>query len=174
MIQFAILGPLGEYIATKIKKRQWNYGIKETILKGIGWALLAVLIKYVFVGFVGFIDELVKHKPHAMLPLFFEKKENTEAFFMFARVPNAFARSFVTNLLFAPQLFFLHRAWDNLIDKKNDYAGLPKAMLTIFWFWIPAHTLTFCLRPEYQMGLAAFWSLALGIILGYFITAKKK
>ena len=40
------------------------------------------------------------------------------------------------------------------------------AWRTLIWFWIPAHTLTFSLAVDYQVGLAALWSLALGLILG--------
>ncbi len=36
---------------------------------------------------------------------------------------------------------------------------------TIPLFWIPAHTLTFLLPPEYQVIAAAALSIALGIIL---------
>ena len=37
---------------------------------------------------------------------------------------------------------------------------------TIPFFWVPAHTITFMLPPEYQIVMAAYLSVALGIILG--------
>lgn len=40
----------------------------------------------------------------------------------------------------------------------------------LFWFWIPAHTGTFMLPPQYRIITAALLSIALGTILG---TAKK-
>ncbi len=160
MIQFAILGPIGEYIATKIKGKKWSYGFVPTAMKSIGWAVLAIFIKYAFTGFVGFVDILVDH---SMLP----------AAFLDVKFLNAFARSFFTNIMFGPLLFFLHRWWDNVIDRKNDYKGLPKAMVTLLWLWIPAHTVTFSLPTHFQMGLAALWSLVLGVILGFFITQDK-
>ena len=36
---------------------------------------------------------------------------------------------------------------------------------TIPFFWIPAHTVTFLLPPEYRVFVAALLSIALGLIL---------
>ncbi|MFP4458203.1 MAG: hypothetical protein ACLFSQ_01300 [Candidatus Zixiibacteriota bacterium] len=162
MLQFAILGPIGEFIAAKIRGKKWQYTAIQTILKGVGWAILAIFIKYVFVGFGGFVKELVGHN---MLPQAFEPNAGAKAQpFLFA-----FSKSFFTNVMFGPVLFFVHRFFDNVIESKKDYSGLDKALLTLLWFWIPAHTITFVLPGHFQMGLAALWSIVLGIILGFFI-----
>jgi hypothetical protein len=161
MIQFAILGPIGEWIASLVRGKKWQYSIIQTILKGIGWAILAFFIKYAFVGFDGFVNELVNHRPNAMLPVAFGSG------FLFA-----FMKSFCTNLMFGPVLFFVHRVFDNIIEQKKDYSGLDKALVTLAWFWIPAHTITFILPKHFQMGLAAVWSIVLGVILGFFIVKK--
>ena len=79
----------------------------------------------------------------------------------------AFAVSVMTNLFFGPQMMFFHRLEDNLIDRKWNMAGLTTAWWTLLWFWIPAHTVTFSLQTEYQIGLAAVWSLVLGLIMGF-------
>ena len=42
---------------------------------------------------------------------------------------------------------------------------------TVPFFWIPAHTVTFLLPPEYRVLVAASLSIALGAILAY---AKRK
>ncbi len=154
MIQFAILGPIGEYLAIKIKKQKWHYTFTQTLLKAISWAVLAIFIKYAFVGFGGFIKELVSDKllPNAALHGFL----------------NAFLRSSFTNIMFGPVLVFLHRVFDGAIEKKCSFTGIDKALFSLIWFWIPAHTVTFTLPVYYQMGLAAIWSLALGLILGIF------
>jgi hypothetical protein len=60
-----------------------------------------------------------------------------------------------------------HCPEDNLIDRRWNMAGLTTAWWTLLWFWIPAHTVTFSLQTEYQIGLAAIWSLVLGPIMGY-------
>ena len=50
--------------------------------------------------------------------------------------------------------------------KSKGYEGIQKAWFTLIWFWIPAHTITFSLPKDFQIGLAAVWSVVLGIIMG--------
>ena len=64
-----------------------------------------------------------------------------------------------------------HRLTDNLILRRSGFAGIQRAWWTLLWFWIPAHTLTFSLPLDYQVGLAAVWSVVLGIIMG--LSAQK-
>ena len=160
IFQFAILGPIGEYLAIKIKKQKWNYNTYQTLLKILSWAVLAILIKYAFVGFAGFVKELVADN---LLP--------TNALHGFF---NAFLRSTFTNTMFGPILVLLHRTFDNFIERKNNFLGIKNALLSLIWFWIPAHTITFILPAYFQMGLAAIWSLALGLILGIFNKKEEK
>ena len=154
-IQFSILGTLGEFISVIFKeKNQRNFGnFQQVILKIFGWALLGIIIKYGFTGMKGFVINLTEYN---LLPEFFK-----------TGIGYAFAVSFFTNTLFGPQMIAIHRFTDNLILKRRGYANIEKAWLTLLWFWIPAHTLTFILPAEYQIGLAAIWSLVLGIILGF-------
>jgi hypothetical protein len=63
-------------------------------------------------------------------------------------------------------MMLFHRLEDNLILRRRGFEGMMPAIWTLGWFWIPAHTLTFSLPVEYQVGLAALWSLVLGLILG--------
>jgi hypothetical protein len=84
----------------------------------------------------------------------------------------SFAISTSMNLQFGPFLVIIHRVLDNLILKDKNWDNLDKAMLSLLWFWIPAHTVTFLLPKPYQIGLAAIWSLALGIILGFYNRKK--
>lgn len=63
-------------------------------------------------------------------------------------------------------MMFFHRLEDNFILRRSGFAGLTKAWWTLLWFWIPAHTLTFSLPRDYQIGLAALWSIVLGLIMG--------
>ncbi|MEO8232849.1 MAG: hypothetical protein ABI638_11235, partial [Ignavibacteriota bacterium] len=57
MIQFAVLGTLGDVISHWIiKKKIFNpYKTKIIFLKMIEWAILGVFIKYAFIGFNGFV-----------------------------------------------------------------------------------------------------------------------
>lgn len=154
MIQFAILGTLGDIVSHWIiKKRIFNpYNPKIILFKIIEWAILAVFIKYAFVGFNGFVESLIAHD---YLP-------NLNG------IGKSFAISTSMNLQFGPFLVIMHRVLDNLIAKQNNWKNLDKGFYSLLWFWIPAHTITFILPKEFQIGLAAIWSLALGIILGFF------
>lgn len=159
MAQFAVLGTLGELLSKWLGAgRVFSpFGLRGTLLRALGWAALAVCIKYAFTGFVGFVDGLVAH---GLLP----------ELGSFAR---AFAVSLAMNLQFGPFLVMVHRLIDNAIDGRPNWANLDKGLLSLLWFWVPAHTVTFLLPPDLRIGLAALWSLALGLILGWYNRAPK-
>ncbi|MBC8276605.1 MAG: hypothetical protein H8E46_00105, partial [FCB group bacterium] len=92
---------------------------------------------------------------HNLLPSFFA-----------AGIGWAFSVSVFTNILFGPQMMLFHRIEDNVIMREWSFSGIQTAWRTLIWFWIPAHTITFCLPQDYQIGLAAVWSVVLGIIMG--------
>lgn len=158
-IQFGILGTLGEIISLKMRRLSLKkLGMWwQAILRIVAWAILGIVIKYGFAGMKGFVDELMIRE---MIPF---GKHGT---FLWAVTVSA-----CTNVFFGPQMMFFHRLEENLIMMKWNTAGLKNAWLTLLWFWIPAHTVTFMLKSEYQIGLAALWSVVLGIILG--LTSKK-
>ena len=99
----------------------------------------------------------------------------------------AFFVSTIMNLTFAPAMMLTHRMTDTYLDLKYegkaaavadiveriDWKGFVSFVLlkTIPAFWIPAHTITFLLPPEYRVLAAALLSIALGAILAF---AKKK
>jgi hypothetical protein len=154
MIQFAILGTLGDVIAKWIIRRKLFLPFPPVVivLKMIEWAILAICIKYAFVGFQGFVDSLVQH---GLLP-------------EVDIVGRAFAISTMMNLQFGPFLVIMHRVLDNVISREQNWNNIGKGFLSLLWFWIPAHTITFILPRPFQIGLAALWSVALGIILGFY------
>lgn len=154
MAQFAVLGTLGEMASRWLAGRRFffPFGARGTLLRMLGWALLAVCIKYAFTGFVAFVDGLTAH---GLLP-------------ELGAAGRAFAVSLSMNLQFGPFLVIVHRLIDNAIDGKPNWANLDKGLLSLFWFWVPAHTVTFLLPPELRIGLAAVWSVALGLILGWY------
>ncbi|MGE5458798.1 MAG: hypothetical protein ACM3RX_10625 [Methanococcaceae archaeon] len=154
MIQFAILGTLGDLISRWfIEKRFFlPYGNVTLLLKMTEWAFLAVCIKYAFVGFNGFVDSLISHQ---MLP---EVNGFGRAFFISAFM----------NLQFGAFLVILHRLLDNLVERKRNWQNIEKGLFSLLWFWLPAHTITFSLPRPFQIGLAALWSVVLGLILGFY------
>ncbi len=154
-VQFAILGTLGEIISFSLQKKRFALPVNGVQLVGkiFAWALLGIVIKYGFTGMKGFTQALLDHH---LLPQF-----------VGSGVGRALAVSLFTNILFGPQMMAFHRLEDNLILRQKGFSGITRAWWTLIWFWIPAHTLTFSLPTDYQIGLAALWSLVLGIIMGY-------
>lgn len=151
--QFALLGTIGEVLGIVSSKRKPSGRIIEWALKALVWGLLGIMIKYAFTGFKGFLAALVEKR---LLPEAFET----------IGLLRAFALSFFTNAMFGPLLMASHRSSDNLISRRSGYAGISRSFATLAWFWLPAHTITFTLPSEFQLGLAALWSLVLGLIMG--------
>ncbi len=52
--------------------------------------------------------------------------------------------------------------WSRTIDRKFVFSFLPKTLV----FWVPAHTITFMLPPEWRVLSAALLAIVLGVILG--------
>lgn len=159
-IQFALLGTCGEWLSHLLRTKTLRMPgtFLHTAAKIVAWGVLGVVIKYGFAGMKGFTAALVAHN---MLPSFCA-----------AGIGWAFSVSVFTNVFFGPQMMFFHRLEENLISWKWDLSGLSKAWWTLLWFWIPAHTVTFSLPKEYQIGLAAVWSVVLGLIMG--LTAPRR
>ena len=153
-VQFGLLGTLGELLGHWSATRRGGLPCTwpQLGLKVLGWALLGVIIKFGFAGMKGFTAALVDH---GLLPTACG-----------AGLARAFALSTLTNTFFGPQMMVFHRLTDNLILGRRGFAGIQRAWWTLLWFWIPAHTITFSLPRDYQVGLAAVWSVALGVILG--------
>jgi hypothetical protein len=153
-IQFAILGTLGEVLGIIASGRRPSNRALEWLAKALVWGVLGILIKYAFTGFKGFLATLVDK---GLLPTACEQ----------ITILRALSLSVLTNAMFGPLLMVLHRSSDNVISRTRGYAGIEKSLATLAWFWVPAHTVTFALPLEYQIGLAALWSVALGLIMGF-------
>ncbi|MDD3803014.1 MAG: hypothetical protein PHW02_01335 [bacterium] len=161
-IQFALLGFLGEivsYFITKKPLREVGNWL-QIILKMVAWGILGIIIKYGFTGMRGFLNNLIEHN------MFMYVKSGT--------VMYAFFLSVFTNILFGPQMMAFHRVEENIIMRRKGFEGIENSFKTLIWFWIPAHTVTFSLPADYQIGLAALWSVVLGIILGSSKKTKKQ
>lgn len=171
-VKFAILATMGELLAIRIASGSWN-APKGLLWRSLIWGLIGMLITLIFQIFSGGVT-------FAMAGGFLPGGGNT---FLFA-----FFVSSIMNLTFAPTFMAAHRFTDTWIDlyyegkrkirvtdvtKRIDWNGFVSFVVikTIPFFWIPAHTVTFLLAPEYRVVMAAFLSIALGGILSY---AKKK
>lgn len=159
MVQFALLGTFGELLPHWIRTRRPSLPCSHSQLLGklLAWAVLGAFIKIGFAMMKGAAHALLEH---GWLPDFFAHGLGW-----------ALLVSVLTNCFFGPQMIFFHRLEDNVIARQRNWGGLVTAWWTLIWFWIPAHTLTFSLPVDYQIGLAAVWSVVLGMILG--LTKKK-
>jgi len=159
MIQFAVLGTLGDIFSKWMQKgavfRPYKWHV--VLLKMLEWAIIAITIKYAFVGFQGFVDGLVSHN---LVP-------------ELGKFGRAFTVSVTMNLQYGLFLVIFHRFLDNVVAGEKNWKNIDKGMLSLVWFWIPAHTVTFMLDKPYQIGLAAVWSIVLGFILGYYNRESK-
>jgi hypothetical protein len=158
-VQFAILGTAGELLSHVLRSKRLSLPCSALQLAGriFAWGVLGLVIKVGFMGMRGFVSALMEHD---LIPLALSNS-----------IGMAFVLSVMTNLFFGPQMMFFHRLEENLLVRRWNMAGLQKAWMTLLWFWIPAHTVTFSLPKDYQIGLAALWSVVLGLIMG--MTAPK-
>jgi hypothetical protein len=174
-IKFGILATMGELLAIRIVSGNWK-APTGVIYRAIIWGFLGVVITLMFQIFGSGVKA-------AMSNGYLPGGSSTFAF--------AFFTSAIMNLTFAPTFMAFHRYTDTYIDmmyegKKNikvadvvsriDWKGFVSFVIckTVPIFWIPAHTITFLLAPEYRVLLAAFLSLALGAILAFGKKNSKK
>ncbi len=169
-VKFFILATLGELLAIRIVGGEWSrpHGM---VYKSAIWGVVGMLIVLMFEIYLSGIDGAVKKG------LLVVGGGTTGA------VLTAFFISAAMNLTFAPVFMAAHRMTDTFIDMRAE--GLspswPQVIARIDWhgfitfvvaktipfFWIPAHTVTFLLPPEYRVLSAAYLSIALGAILSY-------
>ena len=172
-IKFFILSTMGDMLCMRIKNKAW---VK---LPGLFWRALVY-------GFMGMVLTLV-------MQIFSNGVTFAMANGFLPHAGDSFLTTFLTafftsvcmNFFFAPTFMGFHRVTDTLIDMhcaardtgnkvrlkdalKNanfaDFVGFV-VLKTIPIFWVPAHTITFLLPPEYRVMFAAILSLAMGIIL---------
>ena len=172
-IKFFILATMGELLAVRIVTGKWHIP-KRLPYRAFVWGFLGIAIVLTFNVFAVGVEGALAN---GFLP------GGKSKFAM------AFFTSFTMNLSFAPTMMAFHRITDTFIDLKVENEGekitLGEVVKRIDWdgfisfvlvktipiFWIPAHTITFLLPPEYRVLMAAFLSIALGAILAF---AKKK
>lgn len=166
-IKFSILGIMGELLSFKIATGKWK-------LTGIG-----IFYRMLIWGFLGLVFTVV-------FPLFSYGVDGVINSGLLAgegnRLLTAFWKSFIMNIIFAFPFMSFHRITDTLIDRKQLFSKWPLIEIyqnidwenmfkivgfAILWFWIPAHTITFMLPPEFRVITAALLAIVLGFILGF-------
>lgn len=158
-VKFVFLATTGEILAARIGAGLWRVpenAAAKAVVWGVIGAALALLLK-VYAGGVALLF-------NGGAPLLI-----------------AFATSLAMNTTFAPVMMTFHKMTDTWLALKAEGADTSLAavigavdwygfisftvMKTIPFFWLPAHTVTFMLPPEYQTSMAAALSIVLGIIL---------
>lgn len=175
-VKVSILATMGEILALRIASGVYRRPT-GMLYKFIVWGFLGMCFVLVFDIFAAGVANSMKTGLLPSLP-----KES-----FLAGALGAFFTSTFTNVIFAPTFMMLHRITDTFIDLgggriKNilnvrlsdviraiDWYGFVSFVVlkTIPIFWIPAHTITFMLVPEYRVLMAAFLSIALGGILAF-------
>ena len=173
-LKVALLATLGELIKVRGKTGAWKMPFGELTAKFIVWGFFGMLFTIAFRIFGAGMKEITVTP---IWPFSFENGTLNHIF-------RGFSTSLWINLIFCYPMMLSHEYFNTVIAKKKLLGGgeffaglnphvwgsfLPK---TIIYFWIPAHTVTFCLPGDYQILMSAFLSLALGFILT--VSAKKK
>jgi hypothetical protein len=176
-VKFAVLATMGELLVKRIILRKWVFRGTYWYERSFVWGMLGILFTFVFPIYSAGIDALVLK---GMLPVL-----NSDTGCL---ISTALWKSTWMNILFAFPMMTFHRITDTLIDKRKLFSRWPFLNVwkgidwdnmwivvapTILWFWIPAHTITFCLPAEFRIIMAAGLSVCLGAILA-FAKAKAK
>jgi len=69
--QFAVLGTLGEILATKLAGKKGFLTLYFVLSKALVWGILAVPIKIAFIGFEGFVARVVTGKRYGRICICF-------------------------------------------------------------------------------------------------------
>ncbi len=179
-IKFAILATLGESIGLRIKSGVYNQKGFGLIPRVIVWGILGLGIKMAFiifaVGTPAFLTYMGMENAGEVL----------KGDLSWAKVLVAFSISTTMNLIFAPVFMTLHKITDtHILNNGGTIRGFFKPIKykeifptlnwsvqwgfvfkkTIPFFWIPAHTITFCLPEEWQILFAALLGVVLGVLL---------
>ena len=169
-IKFALLATVGEVLALSLRGKTWRmpYYIGWRMLI---WGLIGVAITFMMKTYAAGVKGMVEQ---GLLP------SGGDGFW--GKLLVAFYTAAVMNLTFGPTFMATHKCTDKYLELRHegvkkpglrgvvngvDWHGFVSFTLfkTIPLFWIPAHTLTFMLPPEYQVMAAAALSIALGLIL---------
>ncbi len=189
-LKFGLLATLGEMIGLRISTGVYNRKGFGVVPRAIVWGLLGIGIKMAFVIFAVGTPVLVEkyfHINNAIASMqsadYFSASESGLGF---ARVSTAFFISTFMNLIFAPVFMTLHKITDMHIIANGGtlkgfftpikfYKIFPELNWSVQWnfvfkktipfFWIPAHTITFLMPPEYRIVFAALLGIILGVIL---------
>jgi len=186
-IKFAILATLGEVIGLRIRTGSYSQKGFGLLPRAIVWGFLGLTIKLAFVIFAVGTPAFLAYLGMENAPILMKQD------FSFDKLLVALSISAAMNLIYAPVMMTLHKITDmHILSKGGSINGFfspiqfKKHFVNLDWsvqwnfvfkktipfFWIPAHTITFLLPPDFQVLFAALLGIALGTILA--IAGMKK
>ena len=164
-----LLATFGEMLKVRMKTGSWK--VPALFARFIVWGIVGLLFTFVFAMFAKGVGSLIG------TPLWFGRMTLKPNFW--DNLLFAFSTSFWQNVIFAYPMMLGHEWCNEVINQKRLVGGaefleklnkpvwgsfIPK---TIIFFWIPAHTVTFLLPPDYRVLMSAVLSLVLGAILTF-------
>jgi len=186
--KFAILATFGEVLGLRIRTGKYsasNFGI---LPRAVIWGFLGVWIAIAMGVFRNGVPAYLAH-----FNFFSGISEAMTGDFSTLKLLGAFCISVMMNTTFAPVFMTLHKITDthitqtggslwSFITKRLHFTQIISSLnwkvqwnfvfkKTIPFFWVPAHTLTFILPPNFQVLFAAFLGVCLGVFLS--IAARK-
>ena len=193
-IKFAVLATAGECIGLRIKTGNYNHKGFGVIPRAIVWGFLGITIQMALAVFSAGVPVFLTKTLGLPWALNFIDKQTILAMSTGEQLIVAFSISVFMNLIFAPVMMTFHKITDtHIISNGGTVSGLFKPIKfreifknlkwevqwnfvfkkTIPFFWIPMHTITFMLPPEYRVLFAALLGIALGVILAVANQSKK-
>lgn len=175
--KFALLATLGELLGLRVKSGDWRRPVGLP-WRALVWGLMGMSLVLIFQIFSSGVRSALST---GLLPGGAGLGPFGVALWI----------SVIMNLAWAPTMMAAHRITDSYIELTcgNSPAGPVRfadvithidwqmffsfvVARTIPFFWIPAHTITFLLPPDFRVLMAAFLSIALGAILAFAVRTK--
>lgn len=169
-VKFAIMASMGELLTTRMLQKHWEKPA-GFVAKAVIWGIIGMVIVAVFALYSDGVTGLLRRG------LLYAGQGSIAVFL------TALFTSTIMNGTFGIVMMLSHKISDTYIDlraaqKRPNFQMTLRAIdwpaffgfvigKTIPLFWIPAHTITFLLPAEYRVLVAAYLSVALGMILAY-------
>ncbi len=179
--KFAVLATTGEAIGLRIKSGNYNQPGFGILARAMVWGFLGLTIQLAFIIFSTGAPKFLEYMGIEQASILLQSSGLSAG-----KLLVAFTISVTLNLIYGPIMMTLHKITDAHIEMNDGrFSSLLKPIKmgkiltginwhvqwnfvfkkTIPFFWIPAHTITFLLSPEYRVLFAA----VLGIMLGVFL-----
>mgnify|MGYP006284037683 CR=1 FL=1 len=179
-VKFAVLATLGEAIGLRIRKGVYNQKGFGLVPRAVVWGFIGITIKIAFIIFATGTPAVLEYL--GLKGAAASMNEGISGL----KLLTAFSISTAMNLIFAPVFMTFHKITDNhIVNKGGTLKGFftpiqfGQIIMNLDWsvqyhfvfkktipfFWIPAHTITFMLPPQYRVLFAAILGIVLGVIL---------